>query len=36
MFARDPNLARIRTSPEFAQFMAALKPRWEAMNREFR
>ena len=35
MFARDPNLARIRTSPEFAQFMAALKPRWEAMNREF-
>ena len=36
MFARDPYLARIRRSAEFAQFMADLKPRWEAMEREFR
>src|SRR5258708_25613684 len=36
MFARDPNLARIRASPEFVEFMAELKPRWDAMEREFR
>jgi tetratricopeptide (TPR) repeat protein len=36
LFARDPNLARVRTSGEFVQFMAELKPRYEAMDREFR
>jgi DNA-binding winged helix-turn-helix (wHTH) protein/TolB-like protein/Tfp pilus assembly protein PilF len=36
MFARDANLARVRSSPEFVQFMAELKPRYEAMQREFR
>jgi DNA-binding winged helix-turn-helix (wHTH) protein/TolB-like protein len=36
LFLRDPNLARIRSSPEFLQFMAGLKPRWDAMEREFR
>lgn len=36
MFARDPNLARIRASPEFVEFIAELKTRWDAMNREFR
>ena len=36
LFARDPNLARIRSSAGFAQFMAELKPRHEAMEREFR
>lgn len=36
MFARDPNLDRIRNSLEFAQFMGELKPRWDAMDREFR
>jgi hypothetical protein len=36
MFARDPNLAPIRSSAEYAGFMAALKPRWDAMYREFR
>jgi DNA-binding winged helix-turn-helix (wHTH) protein/TolB-like protein/Tfp pilus assembly protein PilF len=36
MFARDENLARVRSSPEFVQFMAELKPRYEAMEREFR
>jgi len=35
MFARDPNLARVRASTEFAQFMAELKPRFEAMELEF-
>jgi hypothetical protein len=36
MFARDPNLARVRSSAEFVGFMAELKPRYEAMEREFR
>ena len=36
MFARDENLARVRSSPEFVQFMAELQPRYEAMQREFR
>ncbi len=35
MFARDPHLQGIRTSPEFVRFMADLKPRWEAYRREF-
>jgi hypothetical protein len=34
--ARDSNLTGIRTSAEFVQFMAELKPRYEAMEREFR
>ena len=36
MFTRDANLARVRSSPEFVQFMAELKARYEAMQREFR
>ena len=36
MFARDPNLARIRTSTEFMQFMSELKQRFETIEREFR
>jgi hypothetical protein len=36
MFARDRNLDGIRRSAEFTQFMAELKPRHEAMEREFR
>jgi Flp pilus assembly protein TadD len=36
MFAGDETLARVRSSPEFIQFMAELKPRYEAMEREFR
>ena len=36
LFARDPNLARVRASAGFVQFMAELKPRYEAMDREFR
>jgi DNA-binding winged helix-turn-helix (wHTH) protein/TolB-like protein len=36
MFARDPNFARVRSSAEFVQFMGELKPRYEAMEREFR
>jgi DNA-binding winged helix-turn-helix (wHTH) protein/TolB-like protein/Flp pilus assembly protein TadD len=35
MFARDPYLAGIRNSAEFIQFMADLKPRWDAIVREF-
>ena len=35
LFARDPHLDRIRSSPEFASFMNGLKPRWEALQREF-
>ena len=35
LFTRDPNLARIRNSPEFVQFMAELKPQWEGYMREF-
>jgi DNA-binding winged helix-turn-helix (wHTH) protein/TolB-like protein/Flp pilus assembly protein TadD len=33
---RDPLLARVRSSPDFVQFMAELKPRYEAIEREFR
>lgn len=36
LFARDPNLARVRAAAEFVQFMGELKPRYEAMEREFR
>ena len=36
LFAHDPFLGRVRASPEFKQFMAELKPRYEAMEREFR
>jgi TolB-like protein/Flp pilus assembly protein TadD len=36
LFSRDPNLAPIRGSAEYAQLMAELKPRFEAMQREFR
>lgn len=36
MFARDPFLAGIRAAPEFVQFMAGLKTRWDAMVTEFR
>jgi hypothetical protein len=36
MFRRDPNLSLIRNSKEFRSFMDELKPRWEAMEREFR
>jgi hypothetical protein len=36
IFARDENLTRVRSSPELVQFMAELKPRYEAMQREFR
>ena len=36
LFARDPNLARVRSSAEFVQFMSELRPRYEAMEREFR
>jgi DNA-binding winged helix-turn-helix (wHTH) protein/TolB-like protein/Tfp pilus assembly protein PilF len=35
MFARDPNLARIRGSAEFRRFMSELKTRWDAIQREF-
>jgi len=35
LFARDPDLARVRASAEFVRFMAELKPRYEAMEREF-
>jgi hypothetical protein len=34
--ARDPLLARVRSSPDFVQFMAELKQRYEAIEREFR
>ena len=36
LFIRDPNLARIRNSPEFVEFISPLKARWEAMQSEFR
>ena len=36
MYVRDPFLNRIRSSREFVEFMAEFKPRWEAMEREFR
>jgi serine/threonine protein kinase len=35
MFARDPNFDSIRDDPDFGQFMADLKTRWENYNREF-
>jgi tetratricopeptide (TPR) repeat protein len=34
LFARDPNLHRIRQGAAFVQFMADLKPRWEGYKRE--
>jgi tetratricopeptide (TPR) repeat protein len=36
MFARDPNLDRIRKDPGFNQFMAGIKTRWERYQQEFR
>lgn len=35
LFSRDPHLDRIRNAPAFRQFMNQLKPRWEALQREF-
>jgi len=35
LFARDPDLDRVRSSPDFKAFMAELKPRWYAQRREF-
>lgn len=34
LFARDPNLYRIRKEPAFIQFMTALKTRWYGYQRE--
>ncbi len=36
MYVRDPFLNRIRSTREFVAFMAEVKPRFEAMEREFR
>jgi non-specific serine/threonine protein kinase len=35
LFSRDPHLDAIRKDPAFVQFVAELKPRWEAFQREF-
>jgi serine/threonine protein kinase/TolB-like protein len=35
LFERDPYLNRIRHTPEFIQFMAESKTRWEAYKKEF-
>jgi serine/threonine protein kinase/TolB-like protein len=35
LFERDPYLDRIRQAPEFIQFMADSKTRWEASKKEF-
>ena len=35
LFARDPNLNRIRKEPAFIQFMTELKTRWDGYQREF-
>ena len=35
LFERDPFLDRIRQAPEFIQFMADSKTRWEASKKEF-
>jgi TolB-like protein len=35
LFARDPYLDRIRTAPEFVQFMAEQKAQWEKFRQEF-
>lgn len=35
LFARDPNLARIRKELAFIQFMTELKSRWDGYQREF-
>ena len=35
LFERDPYLNRIRRAPEFIQFMAELKTRWESYKKEF-
>ncbi len=34
-FERDPNLDRIRQTPEFAEFMRNIKPSWEKLKRVF-
>ncbi len=36
LFSRDPHLDRIRNDPEFIQFIAELKDRWERWRVEFR
>jgi hypothetical protein len=35
LFARDPNLDRIRKETAFIRFMAELKPRWEGYRSQF-
>jgi tetratricopeptide (TPR) repeat protein len=35
LFARDPYLDRIRTAPEFVQFMAEQEAQWEKFRQEF-
>lgn len=35
LFARDPYLDRIRTAPEFIQFMTEQKAQWEKYRQEF-
>ncbi len=35
LFERDPYLNRIRRAPEFLQFMAESKTRWESFKKEF-
>jgi hypothetical protein len=35
LFERDPYLDRIRRAPEFVQFMAEQKARWEKSRQEF-
>ncbi len=35
VFERDPNLDRIRQSPEFTDFMRSIKPRWEKLKNVF-
>jgi tetratricopeptide (TPR) repeat protein len=36
LFNRDPHLDKIRKSPEFVKFMAALEPRWRQYEQKFR
>lgn len=35
LFERDPYLSRIRTSPQFVQFMSEQKAQWEKLRKEF-
>jgi serine/threonine-protein kinase len=35
LFTHDPHLNRIRRTPEFIDFMATLKTRWDGYDREF-